>query len=111
MDKNNAKDYLPLVQALADGKIIQVLDVTGKYIDIRGNIMFSSDADQYRIKPEPKKGWYRVALCSNMVRGCRVTYTTTIDTEWEEGELTDNPTDFVQWLTDFVEYELPEEEV
>lgn len=28
MNKDNAKDYLPLVQALADGKVIQ-----GKFLD------------------------------------------------------------------------------
>jgi hypothetical protein len=60
MNKDNAKDYLPLVQALADGKMIQV------------NLLFPSNEEKwrdssdvefcypqvaYRIKPEPKEIW------------------------------------------------------
>lgn len=57
MNKNNAKDYLPLVQALAEGKTIQIDRgpgaESGRWIDASGEISFFNDASQYRIKPEP----------------------------------------------------------
>ena len=52
MNKDNAKDYLPLVQALAEGKTIQVLDEERKdWIDLK-NATFAYRASDYRIKPE-----------------------------------------------------------
>jgi hypothetical protein len=56
MNKDNAKNYLPLVQALADGKIIQFLTLQGVYVDSR-NPDFSAPASDYRIKPEPMVVW------------------------------------------------------
>lgn len=53
MNKDNAKDFLPLVQALADGKVIQV-----KFFDRWADLEvahFDMDADMYRIKPEPRE--------------------------------------------------------
>lgn len=52
MNKNNAKDYLPLVQALAEGKVIQGVDGGGEWEDLR-EVYFSQPSYQYRIKPEP----------------------------------------------------------
>lgn len=61
MNKYNAKDYLPLVQALADGKIIQYkyLRANGSddWLDIEGGVDFTVTADRYRIKPEPREIW------------------------------------------------------
>ncbi len=55
MNKDNAKDYLPLVQALADGKVIQHRGVNGWYsVDAPS---FDSPASDYRIKPEPREFW------------------------------------------------------
>lgn len=67
MNKDNAKDYLPLVQALADGKTIQFMpqgeDIStqnfprDKWTDLpepRG-VNFFSPANRYRIKPEPRE--------------------------------------------------------
>lgn len=58
MNKENAKDYLPLVQALANGKVIQV-EVDGKWIDMKGELHFSAIPSDYRIKPEPREIWVR----------------------------------------------------
>lgn len=55
MNKHNAKDYLPLVQALADGKVIQVLTTRG-WRDA-GDITFNWAPDQYRTKPDPRVIW------------------------------------------------------
>ena len=55
MNKDNARDYLPLVQALADGKVIQGhMAYSGQWEDMTGNINFDGPASDYRIKPEPR---------------------------------------------------------
>jgi hypothetical protein len=58
MNKENAKDYLPLVQALAEGKTIQVAFHFGTN-DVRWEDMdefsFCDPAERYRIKPEPRR--------------------------------------------------------
>lgn len=47
----NAKRFLPLVQAVADGKRIQVRGKDGKWY---GTSLEDIDPDRYRIKPEPR---------------------------------------------------------
>lgn len=59
MNEDNAKDYLPLVQALAGGKVIQAklqvgMDQFG-WRDCEGDISFHGLAENYRIKPEPRE--------------------------------------------------------
>lgn len=57
MNKDNAKDYLPLVQALADGKVIQgYFEIEEVWRDI-AEPRFDAPASQYRIKPEPREIW------------------------------------------------------
>lgn len=57
MNKDNAKDYLPLVQALADGKVIQgYFHLDEKWRDLV-EMRFDADASDYRIKPEPREIW------------------------------------------------------
>lgn len=56
MNANNAKDYLPLVQALAEGKTIQVSGVD-EWVDVEG-VCFTRSPDCYRIKPEPREWGY-----------------------------------------------------
>lgn len=55
MNKDNAKDYLPLVQALADGKEVQILH-SGEWHDI-DDPSFTAPAVCHRIKPEPREVW------------------------------------------------------
>lgn len=55
MNASNAKDYLPLVQALADGKVIQG-NCGGEWKD-DDYPSFSSPPSYYRIKPEPSEIW------------------------------------------------------
>lgn len=50
MNKDTAKDYLPLVQALAEGKTIQTI-YNGEWFDLP-DVSFSGAANLYRIKPE-----------------------------------------------------------
>lgn len=54
MNKDNAKDYLPLVQALAEGKTIQYVIRRSHNIwaDMEETV-FQMSPENYRIKPEP----------------------------------------------------------
>lgn len=52
MNKDNAKDYLPLVQALAEGKTIQ-MDAEDEWFD-NPNPDFTLPVECYRVKPEPR---------------------------------------------------------
>lgn len=57
MNASNAKDYLPLVQALADGMEIQMFS-GGVWRDLGPEAeMFVDDRITYRIKPEPREVW------------------------------------------------------
>lgn len=57
MNASNARDYLPLVQALAEGKVIQVVNIfSGGWVDIT-DMDLGAPADQYRIKTEPREIW------------------------------------------------------
>lgn len=57
MNSSNAKDYLPLVQALAEGRVIECqLDEHLKWRET-ANPDFSMAPEQYRIKPEPREVW------------------------------------------------------
>jgi hypothetical protein len=51
MNAQNAHEYLPLVQAIADGKTIQVLVKDGNWYD---SPLLNTPPSRYRIKPEPR---------------------------------------------------------
>lgn len=55
MNKNDAAEFLPLVQALADGKVIQIQTQDESWADMnQDSITFGFYAAyHYRIKPEP----------------------------------------------------------
>ena len=54
MNKDNAKGYLPLVQALADGKVIQFRCTENHPWQDGKDVDFSLPRSYYRIKPEPR---------------------------------------------------------
>lgn len=105
MNKDNARDYLPLVQALAEGKTIQFKESNNEWFDVEfPNFML--DFNRYRIKPEPKKQSFRVALFKDHKES--IYYHDT--TEKVNDKIIERTTNFVRWLTDRIEYELPEGE-
>jgi len=63
MNKDTAHLYLPLVQALADGKTIQMADVilidgSGRgWGEMLSGVDFTEPPEFYRIKPEPPTFW------------------------------------------------------
>lgn len=107
MNKENAKDYLPLVQALAEGKTIEFLK-EGKTIEsLNLNAQwedcicpsFNQMPVYYRIKKEEPKSWYRVCLTTQGAMAA--------SSEKQEEVISNFPI-FVRWLTGRIEYELPE---
>ncbi len=57
MNKDSARDYLPLVQALVDGKTVEFrLEDENIWRELP-NLSFTYPLDQYRIKPEPREIW------------------------------------------------------
>lgn len=57
MNKDNAKDYLPLVQALAEGRVIQYKGRCSEKFEDVAELDINWPAYEYRIKPEPREIW------------------------------------------------------
>jgi hypothetical protein len=76
MNKENAKDYLPFVQAMADGKTIQWKSDEGFWSDI-DEIEFCmyDDPSCYRIKPEPRTWEIYVGPSGEIICGYNWDYT------------------------------------
>lgn len=53
MNRNQAKKLLPIIQAYAEGKVIQVKQPIVGWKD-NNEPLFNGDTSSYRIKPEPK---------------------------------------------------------
>lgn len=53
MNRNQAKELLPIIKAFSEGKVIQVKTVDKGWQDILF-ASFDSNPEDYRIKPEPK---------------------------------------------------------
>jgi hypothetical protein len=53
MNQQNAREYMPLVQALANGLTIQE-DFFGEWSDLSDEISFNMKPEFYRIKPMPR---------------------------------------------------------
>lgn len=109
MNKEQAKEWLPLIQAAVDGKALQLKvfawvegQLTINWIDVCGDIDFQISPSRLRIKPTPLKAWYRVALYKNGTVG--------LFTVGDDLESVTRATHFSQWLTKKVWYEMPEDE-
>lgn len=57
MNKDNAHQYLPFVQALAEGRTIQEQFICG-WCD-RDDPNFTRPPEFYRVKPEPRRIWVK----------------------------------------------------
>ena len=54
MTQEKVKKLLPIIQALAEGKPIQLKDLTGNWVDVDFINVEICNPNYYRIKPEPK---------------------------------------------------------
>lgn len=102
MNKDNASKWIGLGSAMLQGKTIQLLS-HGTWRDIAVLNTVSFDPESYRIKPDPKMQSYRVALFKRKFDY----FTQSLDNLSVEEKWESDP-GFVQWLTDRIEYELPE---
>jgi hypothetical protein len=111
--RERAAEWIVIFQGIADGKTIQRVrskdfGFATEWCDIQeeSQLDLRLPASCYRIKPEPKNAWYRVALLKDgggywtKSIGCK-------DYNFSDDE---NVT-FIHWLTDRIEYELPEGEL
>jgi hypothetical protein len=116
--REEAKRRAELYQALADGKTLQVrkwvqgsdlkkwvwCDLTWiQSVEFLG--MHVIDHEAIRIKPKLKKQFYRLALYKD-ARGFHVQAVNS----YETGSIVENARVFQSWITDWIEYELPEGE-
>ena len=69
MTRDEAKKLLPVIQAFADGKDVQVKQLDGSWYDI-SNPGFGVGAENYRIKPEPLECWVLKDSNGVMVDAC-----------------------------------------
>lgn len=53
MNKDNAKEFLPLVQALAEGKVVEHKNAWGEW-EVLAFYSFNDAPSSYRIRPEPR---------------------------------------------------------
>lgn len=53
MNRQQAKELLPVIQAFAEGKIVQFKNAFGNWTDCDG-VLFNYPPKDYRIKPEPQ---------------------------------------------------------
>ena len=91
--------HADVIIAWAEGKDVQVWDsINKRWVDlVLANPNFR--ADKYRIKPITEK--YRVALLLN---DDNEPYTVSLNSQ-DYADIIEQRTDFVRWLTDWVEYE------
>ena len=99
MIKSEALQFLPLIKAWGEGKEIQSFSSQGFWYDLnRYDCTFMNPVETYRIKPKTNK--YRVAL----FRGASE-YPVLL-TDLTTAIATEKGTQFIRWLTDWVEYEV-----
>ena len=84
MNKENAHLFLPLIQALADGKTIQMRDVVSEKVTLwddldPSDIYFRAPPEEYRIKPEPRMFVIYINKLTNQI--CHKKYGS--DSNWE----------------------------
>ena len=98
MNKTNASKWIELGSAMLQGKTIQRMNRV-EWVNVTDLNTISYDPESYRIKPEPKKQWYRV---------CLTTHGAMAASSDKQEKLIGNFPIFIRWLTDRIEYTLPE---
>ena len=58
MNRERARELLPIIKAFAEGKTIQFKNDNHQWRDPFGNdLRFDASPEKYRIKPEPREFW------------------------------------------------------
>ena len=120
MSREEAKRRAELYQALADGKTLQgnfpnLTNPRRNWCDLgfeeSMQLVSNEKSEPYlRIKPEPKKQWFRVYLTRAQNFNKNETFFSAVCTNSNvNGDSeTERQRGFVRWLTGRIEYELPE---
>jgi len=69
MNRERARELLPIIQAFADGKDIQFHNISAdRWLDCadEGDVLFDRPPKFYRVKPEPLECWVNVYTEGNM---------------------------------------------
>ena len=56
MTRDEAREFARIVQAYADGSVIQCFHSDGQWYEVK-DPRFDKAVERYRIKPEPREGW------------------------------------------------------
>ena len=86
MNKENAHLYLPLVQALADGKMLQI-EMGSEWEDM-DDPLFTRPPQDYRIKPEPRV-WKVWVDSHGYIQGTVAEIVKNAPTGWKQIEVTE----------------------
>jgi len=81
MNKQNAHEYLPLVQALANGLTIQCND-RGEWVDVESLYTDVYGPDEYRIKLEPQT--FKAYIINTLDGQTVLTTHPTFDSRWKQ---------------------------
>jgi hypothetical protein len=78
MNREQAKELLPIFQAFAEGKTIQYQAPSGMWMDDPCFNPWAHNEVIYRIKPEKKKGWIAISREKSRDKGiiCSLLYET-----------------------------------
>lgn len=103
MTPQQAKEFLPIIEAYANGKQIQHNDGTETNPMWTNNtpLMFDDSPKYYRIKPETKK--YRIAEIKSGFNS--LDKRIVIYTSENNANLIQQHPAFIRWITDWIEYE------
>lgn len=106
MNKSNASKWMELGSAMLQGKTIQRLDKR-EWVDVETINTISYNPESFRIKPEQKKGYYRIF----MKKDGRIELLSSINRDGlknMEAECESSYIPFFRWITDRMDYEIPE---
>lgn len=116
MNKEQARAWAPLIQAIAEGKTLQMFvssgeaqsDYWGTFQE--GMTLLLDYPGRYRIKPESKKQSCRMYLVKSTNAKTGDPFYTAIasNSNVREIESVESSAIFVRWLTDVIEYEILE---
>jgi hypothetical protein len=82
MNKHNAKKFLPIIQALADGEEIECKCIYTKTWKKQENICFDEEPESYRIKPEPRT--FKLYIIDTADGKTVMTTHPTFDSRWKQ---------------------------
>lgn len=74
MNREEAKELLPIIQAFAEGETIQVKMPSDNGWREVSDPSFTSLPQFYRIKPEPREFYLNLYTCQISKSGCDLTY-------------------------------------